>query len=541
MILGGSEGNDSPSSAAVIGDRGRATLRLRVRRTPTDLVAIAYTPTTRAAWVSSCTARRGKPVRCGTVKRKLDALVTSLLDAEFSEVRAARAAIAPVVDRPAVRARITAAPVLRQAVAARAASLAPATITRVDRFAAGRSGEFWLSRGDLNGDGRPDALTAQYGGGSHLRVSQPDGTWRTVRLKGHGALAGDLDGDGRDELVTERGDALITDAFSATAVPSLIDLSRSRQPRPRDLVPGQDELDLSALSSIPDAAVTDTSGDGRPELVLGDGPLAVLPSEAFPYGRAAHRAVVLPSALVQPGELDEIFDESSDSAESWQRDAISWAADAGQLFTVSPRDRRNVDATPRPIDLDELDVATGAVRARRTVTAAGWPSLADLDARTGEALVVVEAGRGCAELGDFPIEPPLASAAASCQAQVLRIDRSGRVLATITTRRRPDQGVGAVFAPDGSDPDTAAEVLVSLTGYLNPGELALASSGTTGTVRLSRLPRIDLGGARRDDLVGELRVAVMPNGARWPAIATVPVSDDERRDPGAELLLVQPK
>lgn len=532
------------ADASVVGARGRATLQLRVpRRGSTEVSVMAYHPGTRAVSFTRCRSRAARPVRCGTVSTDASVLAPGLLGPGlFTAVRVGGTGPG---GQPRSGPHRTAMPALlrrQQRAAAPAPSpLAPASISRMAKLG-GAETESGIAGGDVNGDGLPDGVSTRLGKTTTLHLSDAPGTWRSVRLTGGGSVLPDLDGDGRGELIDARSSVIVTDALAGASRPSAIDLGARRQPRARDLVLG-DGSDSSLLSGPPSGTVPDVTGDGRPELVVDADALGVLPSEALPYGRKAQLAEIFPSGALSPRELERAFSEDEDVRSS----RLSWTSDRQRLFSIAPRDPRSVDATPRPIDLDERDPATGAVRARRTFTAPGEPTLADLDAQTGDALVVTETGAGCGEsageldlpdlpeLGELPVSPT-----PSCQVRVLRVDAAGRVVASFTTRRYSDQAAIAVFAPDASDPDSALEVLVARTGFLNPGELHLATSSTTGTARMERLPRIDLGGKRRDDLVGELSVAVLPNGSRWPAIVTVPVTR-EREDAPSELLLVQPK
>ncbi len=97
-----------------------------------------------------------------------------------------------------------------------------------------------------------------------------------------------------------------------------------------------------------------------------------------------------------------------------------------------------------------------------------------------------------------------------------------------------------MFAPDASDADGQLEVLVALTGYLNPGELHVAGSSVAGTVRHDQLLRLDLGGRRRDDLVGDLSVTKLPERLAL-ARDRDSAGDRRARERSNELLLVQPK
>lgn len=535
-------GDDADATA--VDTRGRATLQIPVpRRGSTGVSVMAYHPGTRTVSFTRCRSRAGQRVRCGTVSTDGSVLAPGLLGPGlFSAARAG-------TTEPGARRRgglqLTASPALlsrqQRATAPAPSPLAPASISRMAKLG-GAEIERGIAGGDVNGDGLPDGVSTRLGKTTTLHLSESPGVWRSVRLTGGGSVLPDLDGDGRGELINAGSSVIVTDALTGTGRPSAIDLGSRRQPRARDLVLA-DGNDTSLLSGPPTGTVPDVTGDGRPELIVDADALGVLPSEALPYGRKAQIAEIFPSGAVSPRELERAFDADEDVRSS----RLAWTVDRQRLFSISPRDRRAVDATPRPIDLDERDPASGAVRARRTFTAPGEPTLTDIDAQSGDALVVTETGAGCSEsagdldlpdlpdLGELPTAPT-----PSCQVRVLRIDAAGRIVATFTTRRSSDQAAIAVFAPDASDPDSGLEVLVALTGFLNPGELHLATSSTTGTTRLDRLPRIDLGGKRRDDLVGELSVAVLPNGSRWPAIVTVPVTS-EREDAPSELLVVQPR
>ncbi len=258
--------------------------------------------------------------------------------------------------------QLTASPALlsrqQRATAPAPSPLAPASISRMAKLG-GAEVESGIAGGDVNGDGLPDGVSTRLGKTNHPAPLRIPRRLALGAAHGGGSVLPDLDGDGRGELINAGSSVIVTDALTGTGRPNAIDLGSRRQPRARDLVL-PDGNDTSLLSGPPTGTVPDVTGDGRPELIVDADALGVLPSEALPYGRKAQIAEIFPSGAVSPRELERAFDADEDVRSS----RLAWTVDRQRLFSISPRDRRAVDATPRPIDLDERDPASGAVRAR---------------------------------------------------------------------------------------------------------------------------------------------------------------------------------
>jgi hypothetical protein len=138
--------------------------------------------------------------------------------------------------------------------------------------------------GDVNGDGKADVITApgpSPASTAHVKVFEPDGTLVTAFwaydqsvLYGARVAAGDLDGDGRSEIVTAPGPApgsgAHVRAFSLDAAKNATEVAG-----------------FMAFDSLCGAHVAagDVDGDGRDEIVAAPGPEVLAPARVRVFRR----------------------------------------------------------------------------------------------------------------------------------------------------------------------------------------------------------------------------------------------------------------
>lgn len=143
---------------------------------------------------------------------------------------------------------------------------------------------------DFTGDGRLDVMTCAFDTGKPLRLSQNqgDGTFADVtvaaglerQLGGSNLLTGDLDGDGRLDVVVLRGGGFL----SGTAMP----LSLLRQDRPGHFTDVSVAAGVDLTAPTRAGAIADVDGDGDLDLFVG--------CESEPAAGGANR---FPSRLYQ--------------------------------------------------------------------------------------------------------------------------------------------------------------------------------------------------------------------------------------------------
>lgn len=512
---------------------GRSGTRTFSRRTATDrrvrVEVYLVDLLGRREFVRRCTlAARARRASCPAKPRSVAGLRDTPLPGRFDRAQASRAAAAmqPALGGWAARA-------LRRA----DAPVAQGTVTPVGR---NRNGFETLAPGDLNGDDIPDfvrLLPSGEGFDAGLRVSAGGGRWQNVTVRGAAfsdrLVLPDLDGDGRAELTTDDG-VIVTDAFAA-GTPKRIDLGRRRKLSPRDLVPPP-ETGLNAFSfatlSAPIGAAADATGDGRPELVIGDGPAVVMPSEAYPPGREALLARVWPIFDWKLADWDEqeLSRGSSDTVFQEAKSTLAPLVIGGRLYSASPRNRRAVSATPQTIDLIERR-ADGTIASSRSFLAAGWPKLIDVDPASGDALVLLVGSKACSSR-TFRLN--------GCRAVLLRVAGSGAITSEISIIRDADSAGGAAFTNDGPDPDTGLEAIIATGDGLNPAPLRLWPSTRTGATPVDGLPVLSLGPTRQADSATALEHVVLPNGSRWVSTLTSPTVDSDSEPIIQETLLLGP-
>lgn len=343
---------------------------------------------------------------------------------------------------------------------------------------------------DVTGDGRPESsLGDGFRTPARLLVSAPAGRWAPVKLRGDRYFApslssgGDLNGDGVQELwaTSLDGNARAvagTPAWSA-APPKAIDV-RTDAAGPRDL------LASDAVLPVP---LPDATGDGRPELAvplaasLDHAALAVVASNDAPLGQR----LFPPAALgTDPGGIWDAFATADASPESAVYDPETPAvATADGLVTVAPM--------PGPTGQRRLAIVRLAPDGRSAAalpafTAAGVPRVSGYDLASGE-LLVTTTREAC-------------SRRSGCVTRVLRVDRSGKIVAGLA--RRGLSQVTAHFAPDGPDADQRAEVVLrDPEDYGRAPANPVPGSGRTialwesasGSAAWARLPVLAVGGA----------------------------------------------
>lgn len=416
-----------------------------------------------------------------------------------------------------------------------AAALPPAEATVTGLVKIQRNDEARLT-GDVNGDGRPEVtvgtLTAR-GPQYSLAVSRVAGAPVLVPLRLDSdsfAMPGslpDLDGDGRDELVSGNA-VVVTDALAAPTLPVRIDLRSLRPTSQRDLDLGlasRDSLLSSLLTPIdPLGAVTDTTGDGRPELVFGSSGLAaVFPSQAVVPGIRSRLAQIFPLAWLGGVSTEELLGELDAAAAlgdlEFEEDStadlqvLTAASDPGalvrgqQFVRLSPTDPAIATNKPRTFALSRHGGGTQAV-GTTTFRATGLPLLFDYDPASGDALVALFQADGCR--------------ASRCLDRLLRIGSAGELRSVTAFRRRPDAYLDGGFISDGPDADSAVDTAIWRAGGdddvdVAPGDrsVAVLPSADGGPRKLGSLAVLSRQG-RPVELYG-VQLQVMPNGSRWLA------------------------
>lgn len=412
--------------------------------------------------------------------------------------------------------------------AARALTTVEATVTGLTKY---KELEFPTLAGDLNGDGRPDAIVSSFRAKAtpRLIISQggepasiplriDDGFFDSVTHS-----VPDLDGDGRDELDPGAG-VIVTDALAAPTLPKLVDLRSLRPTSPRDLDLGlvNRESTLSDILTATDAqgSIADTTGDGRPEISLGgDGLGAIFPSQAVVPGIRSRLAQIFPIAWLDDVTLEDLSSGSSfggtRSLDLQAQGAIENAGTVtigGRLIALSPADPKATPAQPRTLLLRTYGGGPVPL-ATTSFTAAGIPLLLDHDPASGDFLVALFEKRSCGRK--------------RCLDRLLRVNPAGQLVSVVALRR--DEGeLFARFIADGPDADAAVDVAVARHDPLvdpssqfagKGGTIAILASSQTGSRALAALPVLARGG---EPLVSPLpiEVSVLPSGSRWMAATT---------------------
>lgn len=526
------------SRTVIADEHGRFSVDLKLPKKRSTLVVAAIDRPSRTQAVRNCTVRwdaARNAHRSATCR-------TNVKHERIGDVSGTRSGQPSRRWRstPAMAQRLTAVP---------KGSLAETALTVAG---AGRSWSSWVepAAGDLNGDGRPDFTIFDPGRqGSSIRLSRGSG-WVTVRVdRSSSSLTTypDLTGDGRAEIEGD-GQAIITDAFGGAAPPTKLDLSKQRQMSPTDLVPPSVHTDPLAVDSSmftwfrPIGTLPDVTGDGRREIVSGQGLPMVVASDDLRPGVRMNAANVtevstlgdlqFPQALA-PGEGPHLV--VSDETIEWEsaRDWPEFIARGGTLTSVGPVDRAQSPAETRPFEIAEFD-ARGQRSGVRTFTASGVTQLLDVDPSSGEVLVRLLASKPC-RYGVVT-----RGKRAICPERILRIDRSGTIAATIAVSRTADAPFAA-FVADGSDPDTALEVVVSSSETYGATPCLIGSS-QRGTIDSATAPVLATGGKPISRLHG-LKVVVLENGSRWLTATRSRNFDFDIRSepPPDDIVVLQPR
>ncbi len=531
-------GTDDDGDLAIASNAGRfkgLTVRVGPRRRTIE-ITIASLPR-RQAFVVTCKVRwsaarkRADKITCAAVKAATAARAADALRA------AAHAAHA--VDAPAAA---PAAPAPR-ATAARALPTVEASVTRLATFPLE---ERLTLAGDVNGDGRPEVVSNRSFDGParpKLFVSRAAGLPAPVPVRVDQDsfsldldidTVADLDGDGRDELASPSG-MLVTDALSAAALPVRLDLRSVRPTSPRDIDLGLETRDSPFTSFLnahePQGSVADTTGDGRPELVLGnEGISAIYPSQAIVPGVRSRLPQVFPLAWLDDLSLSDLNLFGGDPRDMQAAGAVDSPGEltiGGRLVTLAAANPSVKPAAPRTFLLRQFGGAPTPL-ATTAFTATGIPLLLDYDQASGDYLVALFQKESCGNK--------------SCLDRVLRINPAG-VATSVVATRRAQYDLFAAFVADGPDADTLVDTAISLdAGLPDPptssgegGTVAILASAQTGARKLATLPVLARGGEPIQAL-DDLTARVLPNGSRWLATQT---AQRRRSDTGTYALLGQ--
>ncbi|MBJ7470607.1 MAG: hypothetical protein JHD16_04870 [Solirubrobacteraceae bacterium] len=404
------------------------------------------------------------------------------------------------------------------------------------RFASDEVADFG---GDVNGDGRPEVIVNnQFDERPRpkLIVSSPTGAATPIPIRADVDdfelivnSVPDLDGDGRDELQAGAS-VIVTDALAAAALPSRIDFRSVRPISRRDIDLGI-ATSSSALSGLltadtPRGTVPDSTGDGRPEIVLAQGTIAaIFPSQAIVPGVRSRLAQTYPLAL-----LDDISSEDispADAANLERRDIqAQFAANGaepvvvgGRLVNLAPADAAASVSGPRTFRLTTY--AAGPLPlATASFSATGIPLLLDHDPASGDSLVALFERASCGRRQ-------------RCLDRVLRVSATGS-LRSVVAARRNDDDLYATFITDGPDADALVDVAISRGTRSSPrraltagdgGTIAILTSAQTGSTRLSKLPVLSRG-RTPIRVISPPTSQVLPNGSRWLGAQT----SERRRD-----------
>lgn len=534
------------SRTVVAGADGRFTAELKLPRKPSTLVIATIDRPSRTQKVLGCTVRWDAARRAHRAR----ACRATVQHDRVGSAAARASAATPSASRPSLTRRAARDPRAVPATATAKPALADTEVTHA--FTLEGPDATADPAGDLNGDGRPDFVVIGFGEGSATILRVSTGTsWATVAVKRAGGTVfetyPDLTGDGRDELLADGG-AIVTDAFTAPTLPKEIDLSERRRPSSADLVPPKldpstdpFDVDFSWLAWIsPIGTVPDATGDGRPEIVLGDGTPMVIASDDLRPGVQMNAATVTPVTTLGDLKLPDAFAPSegpqlvmADEQIEWEeaREFPSTVAIGGKFTMLTPVDRARSPKEAQPVEIYEVDARGGRSAVRRFNTD-GVPQLLDVDPATGDALVRLLAPKPCR------VSLSVRRTHAGCPERILRVDGSGQIETTISLRRGSSAPIAA-FAPDGSDADQRLEVAVS-TGGLSTDLPRLVRSTQPGAAKFDRLPVFAAAGKPIDTIV-DFTSMVLPNGSRWLMSIESQWFGKFEEPPPPRVLLVRPR
>jgi hypothetical protein len=348
-----------------------------------------------------------------------------------------------------------------------------ATLGEFAAFEPGFRGGVQTALGDLDGDGRFEIVAAAGAGRpGEIRVFTTDGVelpeYRTRPFGpgwrgGVNLAVGDVDGDGRDDLIAARargnGEVRI---FRSEAAADPIAATPWRVIRPfGPAFQGGSTVSAADLGSFADGGATAaTVPDGRDELLVGSGPTARASVRVYdlssatprvidtirPFGGGFRGGVSVSTARVDGDIVPEII--------------VGAGRRGGGVVEI-------YDGTVAPADnlrVARLDAFAGFGRSAAAVQASGVDL--DADGRV-DALLVTRRGQGVRTLPlDGPLSGPLGgSAAASLLAAALPTPTPGTLVTTPSGLRYRDLVTG-----DGDQPSSAsATVGVNYEGRLLDG------------------------------------------------------------------------
>lgn len=316
-------------------------------------------------------------------------------------------------------------------------------------------GEQDVSLADLTGDGRPELLTAGYAGDHALWVSRAPG-WLRLGLREDTwsdpiRLVDDVTGDGLGELWTSRGRGISGRATWSTQGGPPLDLRSTVSLGAGDLeLPAEQD----AFEPAPPLGLPDRTGDGRPELLIGD---AAFSSAAFPLGQRTR------APLTWPGELTASI-EAVAAAATGRAAALTPGPFGRALLTsagtaplaISTVLRRTTTGWATDLEARTIDgTSWGNPPLRWTATMTGIARIVGGNVATGDVLVRSATCRG-----------------ARCTEHLHRLDGAGSPVGSSLPLVEDDEAFAAVVVADGSDADDRPEVVVR--------------SGSTGLLRLWR-------------------------------------------------------